>query len=80
MPKDSPAQLSLFESAERGSPIRSVRPPGRLRALAERLSDRLYMGTSSWSFPGWSGIVNNKAEGSAPLSIFRLAESLELSL
>jgi uncharacterized protein YecE (DUF72 family) len=28
-----------------------------LRALAARLPDTLRMGTSSWSFPGWRGIV-----------------------
>src|SRR5690606_9279411 len=28
-----------------------------LRALAERLAPRLHMGTSSWHFPGWAGLV-----------------------
>lgn len=28
-----------------------------VRALAERLPPRVYFGTSSWSFPGWDGLV-----------------------
>lgn len=56
-------QLSLFGQA----PDPNV-PPGRrvpapapvddaVRALAKARPDGLYLGTSSWSFPGWGGIV-----------------------
>lgn len=49
------AQPTLFEL-----PPRVIEPapvdPG-LRALSERLSPRLRMGTMSWSFPGWRGVI-----------------------
>src|SRR5688572_2460160 len=30
---------------------------GDVRAISARLPARLHLGTSSWSFPGWKGIV-----------------------
>ena len=35
-------------------------PAERLRALAGRLPAKARLGTSSWSFPGWSGIVYDR--------------------
>jgi uncharacterized protein YecE (DUF72 family) len=40
----------------------------RLRAIADRLPSTLRMGTSSWSFPGWRGLVYSSAESAATLS------------
>jgi uncharacterized protein YecE (DUF72 family) len=40
----------------------------RLRALATALPDTLRMGTSSWSFPGWRGIVYDGAETASSLA------------
>lgn len=34
--------------------------PDRVRALAARLPQRVRLGTSSWSFPGWRGIVYDR--------------------
>ena len=34
-----------------------ARVPDELRTLGERLPRGLYLGTSSWSFPGWRGLV-----------------------
>lgn len=55
-------QLPLFpaEAGSRASVLpASVSEP--LRALAEALPPRIYMGTSSWSFPGWDGLVYARA-------------------
>lgn len=37
-------------------------------ALRERYGDRLRLGTSSWSFPGWQGLVWGKAYGEPTLA------------
>lgn len=64
------AQPGLFDSLDAspaasaaGEPLR-VKPapqPPALHTLAERLrarwGDRLHLGTSSWYFPGWAGLV-----------------------
>ena len=31
--------------------------PSELRALGDRMPPGVFLGTSSWSFPGWSGLV-----------------------
>lgn len=62
--------LDLFgESApasiEAAKPPRQPKPRGvlpaplqpELEALAKRLPDAIHLGTSTWSFPGWRGIV-----------------------
>ena len=38
-------------------PPRPATPPDEVAALAARLPAGIRLGTSSWSFPGWSGIV-----------------------
>lgn len=56
-----PAQLDLFgaeETAPKTEP--TVRPVGQDLAvieLANRVPERVRLGTSSWSFPGWAGLV-----------------------
>lgn len=64
--KPPPGQLSLFDMGDpppekptrRGKPpIGPASVPDELRALAERLPPQIRLGTSSWSFPGWAGIV-----------------------
>jgi uncharacterized protein YecE (DUF72 family) len=52
------AQLDLF------TPPRAVGParvPAEVAALASRLPSNLRLGTSSWSFPGWVGLVWDRA-------------------
>ncbi len=49
-----PAQLDLFARPRAVGP--AVLPPG-MAALASRLPPTLRLGTSSWSFPGWEGLV-----------------------
>ena len=36
-----------------------------LQALADALPPRLYLGTSSWNFPGWAGLVWDAADHDA---------------
>jgi uncharacterized protein YecE (DUF72 family) len=53
-------QLSLFSSPEEADLVRGVGPSERQLNLARRLPECLYLGTSSWSFPGWKGIVYDR--------------------
>jgi uncharacterized protein YecE (DUF72 family) len=46
-------QLSLLASAPTVEPVLDP----EIQALASRLPSKLYFGTSSWTFPGWAGIV-----------------------
>ncbi len=43
--------------AVRGQGVLAVQPSAQLLALAAALPTRLHLGTSSWSFPGWNGLV-----------------------
>ncbi len=55
-------QLGLFGSDPPPS-VRAVGPaeaPQELRALAGRLPRGARLGTSSWSFPGWAGLVYDR--------------------
>ncbi len=74
-----PDQLGLFE-LEPGKPSRKARggdwpAPGsaleqryeRYRVLAASLPPELRMGTSSWSFPGWHGIVYSRRRAASML-------------
>ncbi|NYH98146.1 uncharacterized protein YecE (DUF72 family) [Cupriavidus plantarum] len=63
MPADAPAQDDPAGAARppRGKPIQpaalSAELAAELSALAVRLPRQLYLGTSSWSYPGWHGLV-----------------------
>lgn len=61
MSRQSPsAQLSLFEPADvpsRSSPVAPAPVDPAQRELAGELPAGTFLGTSSWSFPGWAGIV-----------------------
>jgi uncharacterized protein YecE (DUF72 family) len=66
-------QLDLFGNADpapapsHGAPVAA--PEGAAMAgLAARLPASLYLGTSSWSFPGWRGIVYAGAHDASLLS------------
>jgi uncharacterized protein YecE (DUF72 family) len=54
--------MSLFGEAETRDPSRVwcdslTRSHAQARAIAGALPEGLFLGTSSWSFPGWAGIV-----------------------
>ena len=64
-------QLSLF------APVGAAEPSARVRALAsllnQGLDEGLYLGTSSWSFPGWDGIVYDRKVSQTTLARHGLA-------
>ena len=57
-------QLDLFagrrEEAPRPAPVGAAPAAPRLRALAAKLPESLRLGTSSWAFPGWRGLVYDR--------------------
>ena len=64
MPQDKlDSQLGLFPDdvpAARPAGVGPATPPAPLAALASRIPPGVRLGTSSWSFPGWQGIVYDK--------------------
>lgn len=54
--EDEP-QLGLFDRTDEDVPARAPNPRQELEALRERLPEKLRLGTSSWTFPGWAGLV-----------------------
>lgn len=56
-------QLGLFPDTDPsplGVPVGPAPPRERIRRLAAALPPGLRLGTSSWSFPGWAGIVYDR--------------------
>ena len=54
-------EAPLFDdSAPLYAPIVPMTPDAELRRLGERLPREIYLGSSSWNFPGWRGIVWGK--------------------
>jgi uncharacterized protein YecE (DUF72 family) len=60
-------QLSLF------SPVGAATPTPETLRLAESVPQHLYFGTSSWSFPGWDGIVYDRRISQTALARHGLA-------
>ncbi len=55
-------QVDLFEpAAQSKAAVRPAAVDDELRAVGARLPAGVYLGTSSWSFPGWAGIVYGDA-------------------
>jgi uncharacterized protein YecE (DUF72 family) len=50
-------QLGLFDRAEQDPTGSNEDAYGELEAIRDRLPPKLRFGTSSWTFPGWAGIV-----------------------
>lgn len=74
-------QLGLFAGEIAPAEVAATRDEGRSAApddvvvpspddveLAARLPAELYLGTSSWSFPGWTGLVYGSARSEAALA------------
>lgn len=83
MPASSDPTPSLFsglgsgdplEAAEGGAARRAGGPLGAapvepdVAAIAARLPANLWLGTSSWSFPGWAGLVYDREAGESLLA------------
>lgn len=66
-----PKQLGLFGDVSpvgAASIVSAVPPDAALVRLTDALSPHIRLGTSSWSFPGWSGIVYQGVHTSARLA------------
>ena len=68
-------QLGLFDDAPAAavSPVGPAPVPEELAAAAARLPAGLRLGTSSWSFPGWAGIVYDRIVSETVLARHGLA-------
>lgn len=86
-----PDQLDLFGDGSEPDRVTQSRRTGawptpgspleqryeRYRVLAASLPPHLRMGTSSWSFPGWQGIVYSRRRGTAHLAREGLREYVQ---
>jgi uncharacterized protein YecE (DUF72 family) len=77
MSQRGPSQLDLFTGAvseppgrrsRKAEPVGPAPVPEAVRALGERLPHGVYLGTSSWAFPGWSGIVYDREAAASTLA------------
>jgi len=72
-------QLSLFPPTE---PVRAEELPGRARdlELSREVPSNIRFGTSSWTFPGWAGIVYRGHPSERTLASSGLAEYADYPL
>ena len=68
-----PDQLDLFPGAPAPPPVGPASVGADVAELAGRLPSSLRLGTSSWSFPGWRGIVYDRDATEALLARAGLA-------
>lgn len=68
------AQLGLFDEAPTPgvTPVAPAAVPADLAAAAARLPANLRLGTSSWSFPGWQGLVYDRHASETTLARYGL--------
>jgi uncharacterized protein YecE (DUF72 family) len=69
---DDPLPESSGAKAPRAEPVAPALVAAEMHALASRLQAQVHLGTSSWSFPGWTGLVYAPRHGK-PESEQRLA-------
>ena len=67
-PEPAPRPRAVARKSQSNSGIGPAEITAELAALAARTSPRLHLGTSSWYFPGWAGIVYDRAEPEAKVS------------
>jgi uncharacterized protein YecE (DUF72 family) len=71
-PRGSPAtvgeQLGLFGAVDEAQAVGAAPVGDEIVELSARLPVRVRMGTSSWSFPGWEGIVYSGRRSAEALS------------
>lgn len=53
-------QLTLFEPSQEPSSVGPANVPPATAELARRLVPGVHLGTSSWAFPGWKGIIYDR--------------------
>jgi len=62
------AQLDLFPGAPAPPPVGPSVVPPEVAELASRIPSSVRLGTSSWSFPGWRGLVYDREATEAMLA------------
>lgn len=68
-----PAQQNLFgESLEELPVVRAALPTEEVVRTAARMPKNLHFGTSSWTFPGWAGIVYHDVYAASALARYGL--------
>jgi uncharacterized protein YecE (DUF72 family) len=70
---EQPAQHDLFGPPPDAEVVRAAVPDEQVVQLARRLPRNLHFGTSSWSFPGWVGIVYAQLYSASVLARYGLA-------
>lgn len=65
---DAPSVMSRRPRRSEAAPVLPAPADPSVLALARRLPPRLHLGTSSWSFPGWQGLVWAGEHSSGELS------------
>ncbi|MFM0034270.1 DUF72 domain-containing protein [Paraburkholderia strydomiana] len=65
---DSPPAPADTPKKRRGRDILAAPPAPELLALAAELPPQIHLGTSTWSFPGWNGIVYGDEYSNSKLS------------
>lgn len=63
-----PSHKAATRQARADAPVHPAPVNPEQRQLAATLPKRLYMGTSSWNFPGWQGLVWDKEYDASALS------------
>jgi uncharacterized protein YecE (DUF72 family) len=74
--KRSHDQLHLFASSTatpREDTVQGVPVPPEVVAMAQKLPPGLFLGTSSWSFPGWAGLLYDRVASEQHLARYGLA-------
>jgi uncharacterized protein YecE (DUF72 family) len=69
----APRELPGPAPAAGSGPVRQAPVPAELAEVASRLPPTLRLGTSSWSFPGWAGIVYDRPHTESRLARHGLA-------
>jgi uncharacterized protein YecE (DUF72 family) len=64
----SPAPIEQPAKTPRARGVLPAPPQPELEALGKRLPDAIHLGTSTWSFPGWRGIVYGDEYSNTKLS------------
>lgn len=67
-PPPAAASPTIPPVRQRRGSVRPAPPDAPLRALASRLAPRVHLGTSSWTYPGWAGLVWDGEYSDAQLS------------
>lgn len=65
---DAPPSGPLSARPASRAPVGPAAPSERIAALGRALPPQLHLGTSSWAFPGWAGVVYDRSAPEAVLA------------